>query len=63
MTTDDVMDLILDQEGVEVDPVDRLDKETPLHKSVRFVNDLPKEEWDAGKVFVKLLIDAGAEPR
>ena len=55
--------MLLDQEGVEVDPVDRLEKDTPLHKSVRFVNGLAKEEWEAGASIVELLLDAGADPR
>lgn len=55
--------MLLDQEGVEVDPVDRLEKDTPLHKAVRFVNGLVKEEWDAGASIVELLLDAGADPR
>ncbi|KZF22184.1 hypothetical protein L228DRAFT_247810 [Xylona heveae TC161] len=59
----DALDLILDQEGVEVDPVDRLEKDTPLHKSVRFVNGLSKDEWDEGKSIVEILVDAGADPR
>ena len=55
--------MLLDQEGVEVDPVDRLEKDTPLHKAVRFVNGLAKEEWEAGASIVELLLDAGADPR
>ena len=61
--TDDVLDMLLDQEGVEVDPLDRLEKDTPLHKAVRFVNGLAKEEWEAGASIVELLLDAGADPR
>ena len=60
---DDVLDMLLDQEGVEVDPVDRLEKDTPLQKAVRFVNGLAKEEWEAGASIVELLLDAGADPR
>ena len=60
---DDVLDMLLDQEGVEVDPLDRLEKDTPLHKAVRFVNGLAKEEWEAGASIVELLLDAGADPR
>jgi len=59
----DVLDTLLDQEGVEVDPVDRLERDTPLHKSVRFVNGLAKVEWGAGKEVVELLVDAGADVR
>lgn len=60
---DEVMDLILDQEGVEVDPLDRFEKDTPLHKAVRFVNGLPKSQWPNGQLLVDLLVDAGADPR
>jgi len=59
----EVLDMLLDQEGLEVDPLDRLEKDTPLHKSVRFTNGLSKEEWEHGKAVVELLLDAGADPR
>ncbi|MCJ1372607.1 hypothetical protein MMC20_003832 [Loxospora ochrophaea] len=60
---DDVLDTLLDQEGLEVDPVDRMEADTPLHKAVRFVNDLPKTEWENGSSLVEILLDAGADPR
>jgi ankyrin repeat protein len=59
----EVLDTLLDQEGLEVDPVDRLERDTPLHKAVRFVNGLGSEEWEAGASIVELLLDAGADPR
>ncbi|KAI9794536.1 MAG: hypothetical protein M1816_004423 [Peltula sp. TS41687] len=60
----EILDILLDQEGLEVDPLDRMDKETPLHKAVRFVNELPsQQDWEAAKMFVELLLDAGADPR
>ncbi|KAI4133192.1 MAG: hypothetical protein LQ347_002258 [Umbilicaria vellea] len=59
----EVLDALLDQEGLEVDPVDRLEADTPLHKAVRFVNGLSKSEWEAGGSLVELLLDAGADPR
>lgn len=62
-TIDDVLDLLLDQEGLEVDPIDRLEADTPLHKAVRFVNALSRSEWEAGSSIVELLLDAGADPR
>lgn len=62
-STDDVLDLLLDQEGLEVDPIDRLDADTPLHKSVRFCNKLSRQEWESGSSIVELLLDAGADPR
>lgn len=58
-----MLDMLLDQEGLEVDPVDRLEADIPLHKAVRFVNGLGKDEWEAGASLVELLLDAGADPR
>ena len=60
---DDVLDTLLDQEGLEVDPVDRLEGDTPLHKAVRYVNGLSKQEWAHGASIPELLLDAGADPR
>lgn len=60
---DDVLDVLLDQEGLEVDPIDRMELDTPLHKAVRFINGLSKEEWESGASIVELLLDAGADPR
>ena len=55
--------MLLDQEGLEVDPIDRMEKETPLHKSVRYVNDQPRQDWATAQAVVALLLDAGADPR
>ena len=60
---DEVLDMLLDQEGLEVDPIDRLEGDTPLHKAVRFVNDLDKSKWESAAALVELLLDAGADPR
>lgn len=63
--TEKIVDILLDQEGLEVDPIDRLEKDTPLHKAVRHINSCPKEEWhEPEKVqLVDFLTDAGADPR
>lgn len=58
-----MLDTLLDQEGLEVDPVERLEADIPLHKAVRFVNGLAEGEWEAGAGIVELLLDAGADPR
>lgn len=55
--------MLLDQEGLEVDPVDRMESDTPLHKAVRFINGLSKEEWESAASIADLLLDAGADPR
>ncbi|ODQ82755.1 hypothetical protein BABINDRAFT_159270 [Babjeviella inositovora NRRL Y-12698] len=55
----EVLDTILDQEGVEVDPVNNLDKETPLHLAVKY----SFEEPEHGTYIIETLIDAGADSR
>ena len=55
--------MLLDQEGLEVDPIDRLDADTPLHKAVRFINEQSKADWENAMSVVELLLDAGADPR
>ena len=61
---DEVLDLLLDQAGVETDPISRLDRDTPLHSAVRYVNALPAAEWQAsGHPIVEILLDAGCDPR
>ncbi|EON63376.1 hypothetical protein W97_02603 [Coniosporium apollinis CBS 100218] len=59
----DVLDILLDQEGLEIDELDRLERDTPLHKAVRFVNGLSQEEWAEGHAVVEILLDAGCDPR
>ncbi|EOD52893.1 putative ankyrin repeat protein [Neofusicoccum parvum UCRNP2] len=59
----EVLDILLDQEGLEIDEPDRMEKDTPLHKAVRFVNSLSKDEWEQGHHIVDILVDAGCDPR
>jgi hypothetical protein len=41
-----------------------MEKDTPLHKAVRYVNSLDKSEWvDVGHPIVDILLDAGCDPR
>ncbi|KAL8728739.1 MAG: hypothetical protein Q9181_005240 [Wetmoreana brouardii] len=59
----EVLDTLLDQENLEVDPLDRLERDTPLHKAVRFINSLSPSDWASASSIAELLIDAGADPR
>ncbi|KAF2767067.1 ankyrin [Teratosphaeria nubilosa] len=59
----EVLDTILDQEGVEIDGQERRDGDTCLHKAVRHVNELAAHHWDEGRAVVDILIDAGCDPR
>jgi len=53
----------LDQEGVEIDELDRMEKDTPLHKAVRYTNSLEQADWPHGQSIVDILVDAGCDPR
>jgi hypothetical protein len=55
--------MLLDQEGIEIDEVDRLERDTPLHKAVRYVNSLDKSSWEGAGQLVYILLDAGCDPR
>lgn len=60
----EVLDILLDQEGLEIDELDRMEADTPLHKAVRYVNGLDKGDWEAaGHPIVEILLDAGCDPR
>jgi uncharacterized protein len=59
----EVLDTILDQEGVEIDHAEKRDGDTCLHKAVRFCNNLQQAEWERGKAVVEILVDAGCDPR
>jgi ankyrin repeat protein len=60
---DEVIDILLDQEGVEIDEIDRMEQDTPLHKAVRYTNSLNKSDWPAGHAIIEILLDAGCDPR
>lgn len=63
-SADEVLDILLDQEDLEIDEIDRMEKDTPLHKAVRYVNSLDKSEWESvGHPIVDILLDAGCDPR
>ena len=54
------MNELLDVEFLECDPLTRRDKETPLHSAVRYTNE---REVELGEAIVKMLVEAGADPR
>lgn len=55
--------MLLDQEGVEIDGTERREGDTCLHKAVRYVNTLSRDEWKDGEAIVDILVDAGCDPR
>lgn len=56
----EVVDLLLDQEGVEIDPKNKMGGSTPLHFAVDFAARTPSSE--TAVPLVELLIEAGATP-
>ena len=59
----EILDIILDQEGVEIDGQERREGDTCLHKAVRYANSLDTADWEHGKAVVDILVDAGCDPR
>jgi uncharacterized protein len=60
----EVLDIILDQEGVEIDHQEKREGDSCLHSAVRYVNALRPDEWEGeGKALVEILVDAGCDPR
>ncbi|KAF4552181.1 Ankyrin repeat-containing protein 6 [Elsinoe fawcettii] len=59
----DVLDVLLDQEGVEIDGQEKREGDTCLHKAVRWVNEQGREAWEEDGRVVEILLDAGCDPR
>ncbi|KAF3917172.1 hypothetical protein ABW20_dc0102436 [Dactylellina cionopaga] len=55
----EILDTLLDTDGLEVDPENFMDKETPLHVAAKYTG----TDADIGAHMVDLLVDAGADPR
>ncbi|RFU32582.1 hypothetical protein B7463_g3698, partial [Scytalidium lignicola] len=59
----EIIDMLLDQEGFECDPINLREGDTPLHSVVRWINEQPESEWDYGRQLVDMMIEAGSDPR
>jgi uncharacterized protein len=57
----DCLDVLLDQEGVEVDPRNRMEGDTPLHSAARLSVEEGAE--DEARAIIEMLLEAGADPR
>lgn len=61
--------MLLDQEGFECDPTNRIEGDTPLHSAVRYINTLTEsspltpEISDFAKELIGMMIEAGSDPR
>jgi hypothetical protein len=61
--TDDIIDMLLDQEGFECDPVNRREGDTPLHSAVRWANEVPEEQKEFASSLIEMMLEAGSDPR
>lgn len=59
----EIIDLLLDQPDFECDPVTRLDRDTPLHTVVRWINSEPAAQRPFGLALVSMMLEAGSNPR
>jgi len=59
----DVIDMLLDQEGFECDPITQREGDTPLHSVVRWINGASAQEKEAGIGLVEMMLEAGNDPR
>ena len=60
------MNELLDIEYLEVDPLTRREKETPIHCAVKYANERGASDQEyvkLGEAMAKMLVDAGADPR
>lgn len=55
----EVLDILLDQVDIEIDPQNKVDGDTPLHVTVRYAQDEPEH----GTFIARNLIEVGADPR
>lgn len=55
----EVLDILLDQTDIEVDPKNKVDGDTPLHVTVRYAQDEPEH----GTFIARNLVEVGADPR
>lgn len=62
-TADDIIDYLLDQDGFECDPVNRVEGDTPLHAAVRWINGEPEAQREFGSALVDMMLEAGSNPR
>jgi hypothetical protein len=57
--------MLLDQEGFECDPINRMEGDTPLHSAVRFINSLEPSDENAefASALIAMMCEAGNDPR
>ncbi|KAK2628113.1 hypothetical protein QTJ16_002759 [Diplocarpon rosae] len=65
----EVIDMLLDQPGFECDPLTRIDRDTPLHSAIRYINSLTESSPLTPAIssfsteLISMMIEAGSDPR
>ncbi|KAG6119309.1 hypothetical protein E4U14_005514 [Claviceps sp. LM454 group G7] len=59
----EIIDLLLDQPSFECDPPNRLDRDTPLHTAIRWLNTQPPSQQPFGLALIEMMLEAGSNPR
>ncbi|TVY35670.1 Ankyrin repeat-containing protein [Lachnellula occidentalis] len=63
----EIIDLLLDQDLFECDPLTRHDADTPLHSAIRYLNTLPlplsPHNLDFATGLISMMLEAGSDPR
>ncbi|KLU93153.1 ankyrin repeat protein [Magnaporthiopsis poae ATCC 64411] len=59
----EVIDMLLDQEGFECDPINRVEGDTPLHTAIRWINSEPPAQREFGNALVEMMLEAGSSTR
>jgi hypothetical protein len=60
---DEIIDVLLDQEGFECDPINQREGDTPLHSAVRWANEVPPDQQDYAASLLEMMLEAGSDPR
>ncbi|KAE9380362.1 hypothetical protein N431DRAFT_361961 [Stipitochalara longipes BDJ] len=65
----EIIDMLLDQEGFECDPISRIEGDTPLHSAVRYINSLTESQPSNPDIstfaqeLISMMVEAGSDPR
>lgn len=59
----EVIDMMLDQEGFECDPINKREGDSPLHTVVRWINEQGPAGWEYGSELVGMMLEAGSDAR
>jgi len=59
----EVIDMMLDQDGFECDPINKREGDSPLHCVVRWCNDQGEKAWEYACELVGMMCEAGGDPR